>query len=149
GMPRHVGEGISVSSKTLLKKPKIDYPLGASMIVSKYVLKKLGLLSEDYFLFFEELDWASRLKKIGGRVEILNFFGVYHKLGASTKSNKREQSNIFMEMLFIKNRILNSKKHNKEFLWSTKIDIYTITLIKKIYRKKFAVAKQIALLFFK
>jgi len=33
--------------------------MGASMLVSKPFLRDVGLMSEDYFLFYEELDWAT------------------------------------------------------------------------------------------
>jgi GT2 family glycosyltransferase len=39
---------------------KIDYVMGASMLVSRQFLQEIGVLSEDYFLYFEELDWATR-----------------------------------------------------------------------------------------
>lgn len=39
---------------------QLDYVIGASMLVSRAWLDTVGLLSEDYFLYFEEIDWISR-----------------------------------------------------------------------------------------
>jgi GT2 family glycosyltransferase len=62
---------------------KMDYVVGASMLVSRAFLDTVGLLSEDYFLYFEELDWVSRAKGkflLGYAPESI----VYHIEGAST-----------------------------------------------------------------
>lgn len=62
---------------------KINYVIGASMFVSRDFLDQIGLLSEDYFLYFEELDWAWRSKgqfRIGVAVDSV----VMHRLGATT-----------------------------------------------------------------
>jgi GT2 family glycosyltransferase len=44
---------------------KIDYIIGASMFVSKDFLYDVGLMCEDYFLYYEELDWAIRGRRNG------------------------------------------------------------------------------------
>jgi len=61
----------------------LDYLAGASMLVSRAFLHEIGLLSEDYFLFYEEPDWALRGKgkyALAYAPESI----VYHKVGAST-----------------------------------------------------------------
>jgi hypothetical protein len=62
---------------------EMDFVAGASMIVSRPFLREIGLLSEEYFLFFEELDWAMRAR---GRFLLAYSLGsiVFHKVGAST-----------------------------------------------------------------
>lgn len=62
----------------------IDYLAGASMLVSRAFLHEVGLLNEEYFLYFEEPDWALRGKgkfSLAYAPESI----VYHKVGASTK----------------------------------------------------------------
>jgi len=41
--------------KILNKENKIEYVIGASMLVSKDFIKDIGFMCEDYFLYFEEL----------------------------------------------------------------------------------------------
>lgn len=63
-----------------------DYIVGASLCIRRRVLERIGLLSEDYFLYFEELDFVARMKRkmpelgLGYAPESL----VYHKEGGST-----------------------------------------------------------------
>jgi GT2 family glycosyltransferase len=39
-----------------------SYPHGACMMIRKKCLEELGLLYEGYFLYYEELDFAERVK---------------------------------------------------------------------------------------
>ena len=62
---------------------RMDYLAGASMLVSADFLHVVGLMCEDYFLYFEELDWHMR----GKRRYSLAYADkaiVYHKVGNST-----------------------------------------------------------------
>jgi len=61
---------------------RMDYVAGASMLVSRVFLRDVGLLCEDYFLFYEEPDWAARA---AGRYRLAYAPAsvVYHKVGAS------------------------------------------------------------------
>ncbi len=61
---------------------EMDYPLGASMLATRPWLEDVGLMGEQYFLFYEELDWALRGR---GRYP-LGYAAdarVFHKEGAS------------------------------------------------------------------
>ncbi len=39
---------------------RIDYVIGANMVVSREFLQTVGPMHEDYFLYYEEVDWALR-----------------------------------------------------------------------------------------
>lgn len=61
---------------------RLSYTVGASMLVNQSFLKTVGLLCEDYFLYFEEIDWAMRARGQYRLAIALNSH-VYHKEGAS------------------------------------------------------------------
>lgn len=44
---------------------KVDWINGAFMMVKKSVIEKAGMFDEDFFLYAEEIEWCSRLKKEG------------------------------------------------------------------------------------
>ena len=44
---------------------EVDWISGAFLMVKKEAIEKAGLLDEDFFLYAEEIEWCSRLKKIG------------------------------------------------------------------------------------
>ncbi|MEH6559214.1 MAG: glycosyltransferase family 2 protein [Oceanicoccus sp.] len=43
-----------------LTEENIDYVSGCSMLISRDLLQSVGLLNEDYFLYYEEIDWFTR-----------------------------------------------------------------------------------------
>ena len=90
GLPWHLGRlqkaGDSINRERVEKW--MNYVVGASLLVSKEFLEDIGLMCEDYFLYFEETDWAIRAKgkySLAYAPESI----VYHKVGGSigTSSN--------------------------------------------------------------
>jgi len=41
---------------------RMNWPVGASMLVRRAFLEEIGLMNEVYFLYYDELDWAARAK---------------------------------------------------------------------------------------
>jgi len=93
---------------------RMAYVLGASMLVSKAFLREVGLMSEDYFLFFEELDWAVRAR---GRYRLA--FAprsvVYHKAGRSTGWSGRRY-NAAAETFLLRSQLRHTWAHMPLFL---------------------------------
>lgn len=67
----------------------LDYIVGASLCIRREVLERVGLFSEEYFLYFEELDYIERMRRqmpeqcLGYAPESL----IYHKEGGATGAN--------------------------------------------------------------
>lgn len=137
GITSHLGEKIRIKRDLIIDVFAVDYPIGASMIISSNYLKKIGLMNEEYFLFFEELDWAERTKKNGGSVHILSVFTVYHKQGKSTKSYRNKQKSEFIDLLSLKNRLLFCKRYYKKHLWSVKLFILSVTVFRRLISGNF------------
>jgi len=58
----------------------VDWISGAFLMVKKEVIAKAGLMDEDFFLYAEEVEWCSRLKKAGalciyGNIHIIHILG--------------------------------------------------------------------------
>lgn len=85
----HVGLGVMVediSHNTAAIEYRLSYVFGASMLTSVPFLQTTGLMQEDYFLFFEELDWAERAKRAGFGLGYAQASHVFHKAGSATGS---------------------------------------------------------------
>ncbi len=77
--PLTAGGGHIVDTRDL---HRFTYIIGASMLFRREVFENIGLLQEDYFLYFEELDIAERIRdKYEMDVALESI--VYHKEGAS------------------------------------------------------------------
>lgn len=70
------------SDPTDLEK-QLHYVMGASMLISAEFLADVGFMEEDYFLYYEELDWALRAR---GRhaLAYAPASHVFHKVGGSS-----------------------------------------------------------------
>jgi len=92
---------------------KLDYIVGASMLVSRSFLQDVGLMCEDYFLFFEELDWAMRARG-RYRLALAPKAVIYHKVGVSiTKSEggKQRRFNLTADYYGTRNRLAFTRKY--------------------------------------
>jgi GT2 family glycosyltransferase len=86
GMSWHIGQGaplIEVPQDPTVVERDMDFVMGASMLVSARYIAEVGLMEEDYFLYFEEIDWALR-----GRGRFSLGFAprshVFHKWGVNS-----------------------------------------------------------------
>jgi GT2 family glycosyltransferase len=65
---------------------RLGYICGASMLISWAFLELVGLMAEDYFLFFEEIDWMVRARRRFTLAYAPKSI-VFHKEGASIGSS--------------------------------------------------------------
>jgi Predicted glycosyltransferases len=64
---------------------EVDYLGGACFVFKAAVVKKIGLIPENYFLFFEETEFCLKAKRQGYRLICNSYSRVYHK-GSTTIS---------------------------------------------------------------
>jgi hypothetical protein len=68
--------------KTLDDNPiSVECVLGACLSVRSAILPRLGLLDEDYFFFFEEIEWCQRAVRMGAEVYYLPAARAIHGQG--------------------------------------------------------------------
>ena len=65
---------------------EVDALVGACMLLRSAVVREVGLLDEQFFMYGEDLDWAYRIKQYGWRIAYYPRVVVYHyKRAASTR----------------------------------------------------------------
>jgi GT2 family glycosyltransferase len=100
---RHRGEGMShvATGANTFGKSALTYIVGASMLVPVSLMDTIGIMQDDYFLYYEEIDWAFRSR---GRYHQLYAPSslIYHKAGASSKDKVSE----FAKRLMFGNKLL-------------------------------------------
>lgn len=88
---------------------QMDFVLGASLAVSRRFLETIGLMSERYFLYFEEIDWATRNRRLGRDAFATAFAHgavVWHKEGGSIgSSSKKGQRSAFSDYWLTRSRL--------------------------------------------
>ena len=60
------------------------YAHGAAMLIKREALEKVGLMPEDYFLYYEELDWSMMFTRAGYQIWYDPACTIYHKESQST-----------------------------------------------------------------
>ena len=66
------------------EKPiEVDSGIGACLLVRKKAIDEAGMFDERYFFFFEETDWAFRMKATGWKIFYVPSAFIYHFQGQS------------------------------------------------------------------
>lgn len=116
----HLKKFVPNASYILLEQDiekKMYWIQGASMFLSKDFLDRVGLFSEDYFLYFEEQDFGIRSRQIL-RSGYASKSIIYHKEGRTTGSasfgwNKKS---LISEFYLTRSRLVFTKKYYPHFL---------------------------------
>ena len=77
------------------------YCHGAAMMIRRAAIDKVGLMSENYFLYYEEVDFCEHIKRTGYQTWICTEAVIYHKESVSV-GKKSKLKEYFMN----RNRIL-------------------------------------------
>jgi len=83
---------------------KIDSCIGACLMARKEAMDDIGLFDERYFFFFEETDWAYRMKCGKWAVYFVPTSNIFHAQG------KTVGSNVNARIMFYRSRYLFFKK---------------------------------------
>ena len=82
---RNKGYGYRVKDIGQFEQDSItEFVHGAAMMVPMEVIKKVGLMAESYFLYYEELDWGTRIKEAGYKLWYIHNSVIFHKESIST-----------------------------------------------------------------
>ena len=87
---------------------KTAFGHGAAMIVPKKVIDEVGPMYDDYFLYYEEYDWAQRIKDAGYRIVYCGKSIVLHKESVSTGQNSPLKT-----YYLTRNRLLFARRNYK------------------------------------
>ncbi|MDT7835864.1 glycosyltransferase family 2 protein [Aquabacterium sp. OR-4] len=79
---------------------RMDYVVGASMLVSRRFLDTVGVMDDRYFLYSEEHDWAHRGQQQGFALGWAPDSLVFHKHGATIGSSSQGGSPLSLFYLF-------------------------------------------------
>jgi GT2 family glycosyltransferase len=80
---------------------KTGYVHGAAMMVRADILDTTGLMADNFFLYFEEMDWCELIKKSGYEIWLNTQALIYHKESLSVGKNSA-----LKEFFMNRNRIL-------------------------------------------
>lgn len=101
----HINGGINVDDVDIAEiNYDIDYINGSAIIFRRETLELIGMMREDFFMYFEESEWCYRLKQIPtAKQAIITSLVVYHELS---------KSDLFKNFYMTRNRIYLCRLYN-------------------------------------
>ena len=99
------------------------YAHGAAMLIKREAINKVGLMTECYFLYYEELDWSMMLTRAGYQIWYEPKCSIYHKESQATGQNSPLRT-----YYLTRNRLLLIRRNPQEFNKALAY-IYLISLV--------------------
>ena len=90
---------------------------GAAMMVSRRIIREVGMMPEFFFLYYEEVDWCESIKRAGHKIYFVPDSKVYHK--ESMSIGKRSTLKTYY---LTRNRLLYMRRNTagiKKMIWIT------------------------------
>lgn len=134
------GEGLErvLASELQCVESQLDYINGASLFIRREVFDRIGFLPEEYFLYYEDVDFCTAAKQAGFRLGWAQQSIVLHMEGASCDANRnKKQNNIpqppIVEYYASRNRIYFIKKFYPKKIYPAMLRI-VVSLCLRIFR---------------
>ena len=87
---------------------EVEYAPTCCLLVKKEVFQDIGLMDEEYFVYFDDTDFSYRVWKDGRhKIFYYPFVEFHHKVGSLTKSFNKEGKRIYRGNFFIKQNTRN------------------------------------------
>ncbi len=131
GISRHLNahQHFEMNSDLFIQEEKMSYVIGASFFVQSEVFRQVGYLSEDYFLYYEEIDFCTRLKNTY-RLTYAPKSIVFHKegssIGGSSIRKKKSDTSLYYA---VKSRLKFTSKYYRR-CYSL---VYLVTFIRMFF----------------
>jgi GT2 family glycosyltransferase len=90
---------------------EVDYVTGCALLIKEETIKKIGVLNETYFAYYEETEWCLKAKKAGFRVIYVPKARIWHK-DPVKKTNKTNALRIYY---MTRNRFIFEKRNSSSF----------------------------------
>lgn len=116
------------------------YAHGAAMLVCRPAIEAAGVMPEDFFLYYEELDWCARIRKAGFEIWYEPAGTILHK--ESVTVGQLSPLKVFYQT---RNRLIFMQKNNSTLIYASFL-IFFLMVISPINSVRFLVKDQRTLL---
>ena len=100
---------------------EVGYLTGCALLVKREVIEKVGVLEDDYFLYYEDADYSLRIQNAGYKTVYAPKSKIYHKVSRSTKPGSA--SYVYYH---VRNGLVNARRNGDI---SVKIAIYIFAFL--------------------
>lgn len=79
--------GYRIDNNNYINNSEVDFISGTAMLINRKVIAKIGFPDEDYFLYYDDVDYCFRAKTIGFKSYIVPESQIVHLESATIKKN--------------------------------------------------------------
>ena len=134
-----IDHGIALATPSTRVQSRIDYLSGASMLVSRAFVARVGRMREDYFLYGEEVEWCLRGLAFGVRLGVARGAKVMHLQGTTTGSvNEMSRRSRVAVYLDERNKLLITRDRLSYLLPVTAVGALIMLLMRFVRRGAWA-----------
>lgn len=137
GLASEYGARLPVAAAVKLPPVTVDYLSGACMLMHSSVIEQIGIMSDDYFLFFEELDLAVRLKRAGYALLYCAEARLLHKHGVSINGGTTKGTRPFADYHHARSEYIFVRKYYRRYMPFYML-ITALQLTNRLLRGKFS-----------
>ncbi|WP_238903668.1 glycosyltransferase family 2 protein [Clostridium sp. YIM B02506] len=116
---------------------EVTFLTGCCMLIKRSTIEKVGYLSEEYFMYLEDLDYCAKVLDNNLRIIYNPEAKIYHKVSASTGG---EESSFAIKW-GTRNRFIFFKKFSKSKSFVNKLKIFLFLIISRIVKFAILLAK--------
>jgi GT2 family glycosyltransferase len=69
-----------------------DFMTGCAFLIKKATIEKVGFLTDEYFFYFEDVDYSLRAKNAGFKIVVTPLSKIYHKVSATASKKFKPES---------------------------------------------------------
>lgn len=88
---------------------EVDFVSGCGILIRRSILEVIGLFSEDYFMYYEDLDLCFRVKEAGLKILCVTDARMWHAVSASTGGADSPQKQYYQ----VKSSLLFYQRHSR------------------------------------
>lgn len=102
-----------INPSKILEPISVEYVTGADMWITKETFEKTGGFDNDFFMYFEEVDWQYRMAKAGMNRIIIPGPEIIHLEGGSDTSGNQRWTASRLKRFYTSQKIYQKKHFNK------------------------------------
>lgn len=116
-----------IDNESLPDIVECDYVPACCLVTTGEVLKKVGVFDIRHFIYWDDMDWCTRVKQAGYKIHAINKSRVFHKMGA------KDNTTTFGLYYFERNRALFYIKHLEDKNFDSFIDSYCQGVVRNTF----------------
>jgi GT2 family glycosyltransferase len=108
---------------------EMDYAWGAAMLIKRAVLEQSKGFDTSFFVYYEEVDFCTRVRKLGFKIAYVPESHIWHKVGSITHSG-------WSAYHWNRSKLLLYRKHARNFFhrWLLTLYAFTYAIISPLFK---------------